>query len=334
MGDLVSIIVPHRERLELLQEAVRSVVAQTYRPIELLIVDDGSTEQTRAALNDGRFADLDRPGLSIRIALQDHLGAPAARNRGLALAKGNWIQFLDSDDQLHPQKIALQKAVLDKAPNCDFVWSSHTYHPAGRGKVDFEAYDEKAALQQVEMRPHVELFSTTGNVWSGLFTRQACERIGGWNETLKRWQDVEYQVRFTSGHPDCAWLPLKLYSMGIHRGARIHDYYKEMVGVQEGLHTLGQIELFLRLRGVRRLSSTFRVAMGNFYIGLAEKALSYGEISLARLCLLRGALRGEKPGQSIRCLGGLALSFLSTRRLASAMVRRRDALPADPLALE
>jgi glycosyltransferase involved in cell wall biosynthesis len=328
---LVSVIMPTRNRVDLTRKAAISVFNQSYRPMELIIVDDGSTDDTANALE--RWgSELSRAGdFEVCVIRQNQAGAPAARNRACLESHGEFIQFMDSDDLLHPDKITLQRAVFDRYPECDFVWSLHLYHRASNGQEGFADYEQVDPLDLCECRPKVELFSTTGNVWSGLFRRSALHKVGPWNESLRRWQDVEYQVRFTAMHPDCAFLPLDLYSMSIHEGPRIHDFYSKWEGVHAGLHTLAEIEAFLRRSRIRRTPPAFRRAIGNFYIGLAEAALEANDVGLARLCLLRGVWQSQRPGQSLRCLGGLFLSFTGRVRLAAALARRRTRTPPDPL---
>ena len=102
----VSVIIPTYNRAALVKEAVASVLAQTYRDFELLVVDDGSTDGTLEAL--AAF------GGKIRVlASPDRGGVSAARNAGIAAAQGEWLAFLDSDDLWLPEKLARQMAFME-----------------------------------------------------------------------------------------------------------------------------------------------------------------------------------------------------------------------------
>lgn len=105
----VSVIIPTYNRAALVQEAVASVLAQTYRDFELLVVDDGSTDGTLAALApwDGEVRVLSRPSRG---------GVSAARNTGIAGARGEWLAFLDADDLWLPEKLARQMAFMEAKP--------------------------------------------------------------------------------------------------------------------------------------------------------------------------------------------------------------------------
>lgn len=109
---LVSAIIPVHNSERYLGEAIESVLAQTYRPIELVIVDDGSVDATAAVCQ--RF-----PG--IRYIHQSQAGAAAARNRGVEAASGALLSFLDADDLWVPEKLARQTALLDADPRLDMV---------------------------------------------------------------------------------------------------------------------------------------------------------------------------------------------------------------------
>ena len=110
---LVSTILPVYNRPSMLREAVNSVLGQTYRPIELIIVDDGSTDET-AAVADA----LAREHAEIRVIHQQNGGVGRAREAGRRVAIGEFIQHLDSDDLLEPRKFALQVAGLRDRPEC------------------------------------------------------------------------------------------------------------------------------------------------------------------------------------------------------------------------
>lgn len=105
---LVSVIVPTFNRRELVCQAIDSVLAQTFSDYELIIVDDGSTDGTGEAI--AAYGDR------IRYCWQENQGESVARNRGIALAQGEYIALLDSDDLWEPEKLQVQAAVLDAEP--------------------------------------------------------------------------------------------------------------------------------------------------------------------------------------------------------------------------
>src|SRR5258708_33538471 len=113
VASLVSTVIPVFNRASMLREAVASVLGQTYRPIEIVIVDDGSTDNTTEAAQ-GLAAGYPE----IRVIHQPNAGVGQAREAGRLAARGDYIQHLDSDDLLLPGKFALQVAALEDRPQC------------------------------------------------------------------------------------------------------------------------------------------------------------------------------------------------------------------------
>ena len=131
--ELVSTIIPVYNRSALLLEAVGSVLAQTYNPIEIVIVDDGSTDDTAAIAESLAASNRD----VIRVIRQANAGPGTARQRGLEQARGAFIQFLDSDDLLLPTKFEHQVRALRSQPECQICYGpsleeDHSTHPIRR----------------------------------------------------------------------------------------------------------------------------------------------------------------------------------------------------------
>ena len=98
----VSVVIPTYNRATLLRETLRSIFAQTVAPLEIIVVDDGSKDNTRE--------ECERLGPAIRYISQENKGLPAARNTGIVAARGEWVALCDSDDCWEPRKIELQLA--------------------------------------------------------------------------------------------------------------------------------------------------------------------------------------------------------------------------------
>jgi len=112
----VSIIIPTFNRFDLLGHALDSLLSQTLQDFEVIVVDDGSTDNTKQ---------LAESYCQVRYVRLEHSGLPAlVRNSGLRIAHGNYVAFLDSDDQWLPQKLERQVAILDKYPNVGLVCSN------------------------------------------------------------------------------------------------------------------------------------------------------------------------------------------------------------------
>ena len=121
---LVSVIIPTYNRAGLVARAVESVFEQTFRDFELIVVDDGSTDRTEAAL--AVYGD------GLTLLRQANRGVSAARNRGLAEAKGRLISFLDSDDYWHPKKLAVQVRFFEERQEVLICQTEEVWHRRGR----------------------------------------------------------------------------------------------------------------------------------------------------------------------------------------------------------
>jgi glycosyltransferase involved in cell wall biosynthesis len=185
VAGLISVITPTYNRATFIATTLDSVLAQTYRPIEIIVVDDGSSDNTGPVIMEWkRKADA---GLAVRYFRQENQGGCAARNRGLRESRGEFINFLDSDDRLLPD--ALQRKVdclrSSPAPYCYDLGE----RVDGDGKLvghhgrPWSAYGGKFFL--------VYHFDITGP----LVRRGLCQKIGPWDESLRGCQEEEYFAR-------------------------------------------------------------------------------------------------------------------------------------------
>jgi glycosyltransferase involved in cell wall biosynthesis len=181
---LVSIVIPTYNRAELVGEAIESALRQTYSACEIIVVDDGSTDETPTVLS--------RYGSAIQTARTANRGCAAARNTGIGLARGPYLAFVDSDDTAPPDKLALQAPILDRHPEVGFVYGQSL------------AFGAELACEQrlVPILPDAD-----GSVAAGLFLttrigfdsvlvrREAVERAGGFDESLLYNEDTDLLLR-------------------------------------------------------------------------------------------------------------------------------------------
>ena len=182
---LVSIVVPTYNRASLLPEALASVLAQTYRPIECIVVDDGSTDGTEECMRP--WCARSKAGLEFRYLRQNRRGGCAARNRGLCESRGEFIGFLDSDDQLLPESVR-EKVTCLAGSSADYCYDrGHRVDEHGK-TVGYFGVEWPAAGSALFV---TYLFDTMGP----LIRRSACIAVGPWNESLPGWQEIEYFAR-------------------------------------------------------------------------------------------------------------------------------------------
>ena len=119
----VSVVIPTYNRAALLPRALESVIAQTFLDWEIVLVDDGSTDETESVAAD--YAN--RLGSRFIHLRQDNAGSSAARNRGIDAARGEFIAFLDSDDEYLPRKLERQIRLFELCPELGLVYSDYAF---------------------------------------------------------------------------------------------------------------------------------------------------------------------------------------------------------------
>lgn len=275
MGDahqsgLVSVVVPTYNRADMLVDAMDSVWAQTWRPIELIVVDDGSTDGTADSVARWSSEHTEDLGFNLRFFRQENKGAPTARNLGLIESTGEFIQFLDSDDLLHPDKLASQVGALKAKPELDFVWSPTAFFDK---KPDYSAkpYCGLPRDRLLEGRLNSPLWA----VMSGLYRRSACKTLGPWDEDLLRYQDWVYSIRFCALNPAVEFVPGTLSLARRHRHGRIDDLSKSAAGIKPGIMAADRALEAMRILGADTRHTESAIA--RIYFGFAKNALQWDD---------------------------------------------------------
>jgi len=205
---LITVIIPCYNYGRLLGEALQSLQEQDCRDWECWIIDDGSTDTTAAVAR--QYATLDP---RINYFYQSHQGQPAARNRGLEQAKGDYIQFLDADDLLEPFKFSRQKAYLEEHPDTDIVYGDVRYfmdHEPGdlflnRWDGRTEAWMPKISGSGLPMLMAL-VEKNIFELGCALFTRHAINTLGPFQESLQGVEDYDYCLRAAAQGLSFSWL--------------------------------------------------------------------------------------------------------------------------------
>ena len=190
LSNLVSTVIPVHNRAEMLREAVASVLAQTYRPIELIIVDDGSTDDT------ARVADelVQTNPQEVRVIHQSNTGPGLAREAGRRAARGEFIQYLDSDDLLLPEKFAKQVASLRAHPECGAAYGKTRFVQEGNGS---EVVAWKRTGDEIAGMFPSFLESRWWGTSTPLYRRAVTDLAGPWLD-LRNEEDWEYDCRIAA----------------------------------------------------------------------------------------------------------------------------------------
>jgi glycosyltransferase involved in cell wall biosynthesis len=223
---LVTVVIPCFDQGEYLEGALVSVFEQTLDSFEIVVVDDGSTDPETVATIDG--IDLPR----VRVVRQENRGLPAARNAGMALARGRYLVPLDADDELAPHFLADLVAVLevDAAAGFAHCWA--------------ELFGDQDALWVTRpFNPYQELLSNSV-VGCVVMRRDAWEAVGGYDESMIHGnEDWDLWIRLTAAGWGQAEVPVPLFryrkhgvSMSVATEARYEQARVEMVRRHPGLY--------------------------------------------------------------------------------------------------
>lgn len=179
----ISVVIPCYNVERHIGPCLRSVLAQDAPPLEVICVNDGSSDGTAAVI---QALQAEYPG---RITLLEgpHRGAGAARNTGMAAARGTYIQFLDADDRLLPDKLSGQVALLSAQNQPDLLVGDYRVEGPGGKSDDIHALVDQPWMGLIKTR----IGSTCSNLWK----RSAVEKAGAWNEELASSQDHELIFR-------------------------------------------------------------------------------------------------------------------------------------------
>ncbi len=249
---MVSIIIPTYNRADLLPEAIESVLEQTHNDIEIIVIDDGSNDDTREKLKPYQ----DR----IKYMYTENGGPASARNAGMRMAKGEYIAFLDSDDLYYPYKIKIQADFLDNYPDVALVCSEFSafndkgywdefhlkkYHSSAYmdSKATYEdIYPESISIADAGLNlkrwEHRKIY--TGNIFDKyydepilstntvMFRRSLLESVGLQHEPYWLFEDYEFVLRITRSHM-VAFIDVPTYKLRYH-AAQISTTKKKLNG--------------------------------------------------------------------------------------------------------
>ncbi|YAF94118.1 MAG: glycosyltransferase [Nodularia sp. CChRGM 3473] len=258
---IVSVIIPCFNAEKWLAEAIDSCLKQTYSPIEIIVIDDGSTDNSLEILRS--YGD--------KIIWQSlpHQGGNYARNRGFELAKGEYIQYLDADDYILPEKIARQVRFLEET-GADVVygdWRHQRHLPNG------SKYLENIEISEAQTDI---LASLLANWWVALaallYKRSVVENSGGWDETLTAAQDRDFFISVVMNKAKVVYQP-GCYAIYRRYGFVTVSTSSKSRWLKNHYLVLGKVEK--KLLQTNQLSMKYRHALAKSYFELAREALFF-----------------------------------------------------------
>ena len=220
----VSVIIATYNNAHYILEAIASIFNQTYRSYEIIVIDDGSTDNTRQVLEPY----LDK----IRYLYQENKGVSHARNLGLEMARGEFISFLDADDFFLPDKLAKQVAVFDAHPSLGIVHSGwRLVNEKGEKISDIEFWHWYGSL---------ELDLETWVVWkpvtiSMMFRKSWIKSVGGFDTRWHHGEDIDLVLRLSVNGCQAVWLPKITYCYRQHHYNVTRKYTQQAVSINSVL---------------------------------------------------------------------------------------------------
>jgi glycosyltransferase involved in cell wall biosynthesis len=281
----VSVILPTYNRANLLPRAVRSVLNQTYKDFELIIIDDGSTDNTVDIVKS-----FDDPRISY-IKLEKNKGAPAALNIGIDRARGQFIAFQDSDDEWHREKLSRQVAAFKDAANEVGV----VYSGMWRISDDKRTFVPGDDISKKEGDIHESLLSANFIGPPAAMVKKECfSKVGVFDESLPCIEDWELWLRLSKCY-HFIYLPEPMVNAYYSPDSTSIDYEKLPVAFE-----LLLTKHFEEFKGHKRL-------LARYYMCIANCLCSYGDISKGRRYLAKALKEYPLNIKSLLCI---FLSFL------------------------
>ena len=195
MTPKVSIIIPVYNCELYIAQAIESVLNQTYTDYEIIVINDGSTDNTHQVL---------QPYMKkIRYFSQENKGLSATRNQGIKMAKGKLISLLDADDLFLYYKLQEQVANFDAQPNIGLVQSGwRVVNEKGEKIQDVEPWHKSPELDLVSW-----LKWKATNPSAMMFRKEWLEKVNGFNENLRRLEDFDIVIRLALASCQATWFP-------------------------------------------------------------------------------------------------------------------------------
>jgi GT2 family glycosyltransferase len=314
MPALVTIVIPCFNSARWLEQAISSGLAQTWPATEVIVVDDGSTDNSLAIAR--KF------GGRIELISTGNHGGNAARNTGWRAARGEWVQFLDADDFLEPGKIAQQFAETDGGRDADVIYSPVWIEDLGTGTRTASPIDTRQDLFGQWLA--WEIPQTGGALWR----RSALQSLGGWKEGQPCCQEHELYLRALQGglRFQLAPTPHAVYRVWSEQTVCRRDPTQV---VREKTALIDKLHSWLKERG-RWTEAHERIA-GQACFEMARTLAKYDVAEAARY-------HRERQEHHLLHLAGPAAPFLygvayhlfgftGAERLAAARTRREKILP-------
>jgi glycosyltransferase involved in cell wall biosynthesis len=332
MPPKVSVIIPTYNRADKVRNAIESVLAQTAPDLEVIVVDDGSSDGTELMLRE-------LYGGRIRYFTQANQGVSVARNRGIAEAKGEWIAFLDSDDLWEKEKLEWQFKALDRfTPECGGCYTDTGLLNHSETRTLFEMAEEGFRHEEM-MGVNKEVLRLLVRPGGGgmlvcpsslLARADAVRETGGFDPRLKFSEDSEFLFRLAMITGFCyVNRPLVRKDQGPvesrHIGVAAEWNKLEFVLRQSQMRLEGLLRLTVRPQ--RSIHKLIRKQLGSTHSGLANCYLEAGQYTKARQAVSRAVQFDLTPKVALKWLLTWVSPTLARRTVRRHLDRKANSVP-------
>jgi len=247
-GD-ISVIIPYYNREEFVDDAVQSVLAQTLKPLEIIIVNDCSRESSRRHLD--RYASVCQI-----VDLPKNVGLAGSRNAGIRVARGRYIALLDDDDIWLPEKLEVQRAYMQEHPDCPAVTSWVTAFFSNKPDDLWVQFDKNPIrLSQALNEWYWAVPSTL------MIRTDALRAVGGFNPSFRECEDREFMIRFCAAGYSIEGIPRSLVRFRRTGQSCLSGRKWRMYGVHMRIAWLHRT-VFYRVYGIRGIVNFLLATLG------------------------------------------------------------------------
>ena len=267
MRPLVSVIIPTFNRAEVVCTTLESISNQDYQNLELLVIDDGSKDETRIRVED--FITTN-PHRRINYFYQENQGAPVARNFGIKKSKGEYIVFFDSDDKMAPNRITKQICSIIGTQS-DICGAGFTYSRSAKKYIP-----PSNIGNSLELFLKNELY---GSTQSWMYSKEILVAVGGFDERLKCSQDLDLFFRVLCLNPK---ISVVRESLSIFNEHSMDERISRIADSENGLISVNLFHLKIQNHIKENFSYNLAILETKAYMSLISRYIAIGNIKIIR----------------------------------------------------
>lgn len=265
--NMISVIIPLYNKATSIATALDCVLAQTFQDFEVVVVDDGSTDNGAAIVE--QYVDS-----RIRLIRQENAGVSAARNRGIREARGEYVAFLDADDEWLPEYLSVQHSLAQKYHQCDVFATNYIFIGTSGNRIPTILRRLPSNAPDFEMSNYFEVaYSSHPPLWTSavMVRKKAVESVGGFPVGVKSGEDLLTWARLAVKHKIAYTIhPLAIYNLGEGYDKKNLPPRRQDEGDPVGKELLTIFRLNPQIKGMRKYLS-------HWHRMRASTAIRYGE---------------------------------------------------------